>query len=166
MYSRQVYFHSPFTLATVTEKNNPVLLLLFILQELARYPEGLVDGKLGLFPPFDWAFKHPPAQKMREHLLLLPAAFPALAHLVPTLYQNLDKSAPELTALLEPFILTHQTDENLLLFLVRHQKPLAVKPLLDRICPQGLDVLKEKIAHRFRKRGYPFTRWTHLSKTP
>lgn len=152
----QLYFYSPLSPSTVVEKNQPALLVLFILKELfkdAQTPES------GLFP---WTMQGTQIQKLREHFSLLPYAFPELASQVPML----DRPIQELFSLLESFIWACKENENILLFLVRHQKELAVKQLLDRICPEGLDVIKEKIAAGFRKRGYHFTRWTHSSKTP
>lgn len=150
----------------MAEPNHRTLLLLFILKELARSPKGVMDGQEPVLAPFDWTIPGSSASKLREHFSLLPAAFPELASHVSTLYQNLYRPAPEVVSLLEPYILACQTSENLLLFLLKHQNELAVKPLLDKICPEGVEVLKEKIASSFRKRGYPFTRWIHSSKMP
>ncbi len=165
MLGGQVYFYSPFSSTTVADNNNPSLILLLILKELVKNPHGLTEGPAPLHTPFDWAFKSPSAPKVREHLSLMPIAFPALASHIPSLFQNLHRPAREVVLLLEPFILACESNENLLLFLIRHQNELAVKPILDKICPEGLNLLKERIAVRFRQRGYHFTRWTHSSKT-
>jgi hypothetical protein len=165
MMPTAVYFHSPFSPADVAEANNQVLLLLFILKELIRHPTEAAEGLSPTFAPFDWSQKASSFQKLREHFSLLPFAFPDLEPLIPSLYQNLH-STDELLSLLQPFILACCPNENLLLFLIQHQNELAVKPFLDKICPQGLDVVKEKIALSFRKRGYHFTRWIQSPKRP
>lgn len=166
MMTHQVYFYSPFSPTNITESNHSALLLIFILKELARFPQGAIDSPAPGLAPFDWARPASSALKLREHFSLLPMAFPALESHVPALYQNLYSPAARLVGLLEPYIMACQGNENLLLFLLKHQNELAVKPLLDKICPEGRDVLKQKIASSFRKRGYPFTRWTHSSKMP
>ena len=157
------FLYSPLSVQTANDKNNPVLLLLFILKEFVKNPEGFKEDGHPRIGPFEWTAKGSSAQKLREHFSLLPHAFPQLASFTPTFNFNL--STQELITHLEPFIWACKESENLLLFLVRHQKDLALKPILDRICPEGLDAVKEKIARGFRKRGYPFTRWTHSSKT-
>ncbi len=156
------FLYSPFSSSIVVEKNNDSLLLIFILKELVKSQDGLNRDVPLSYGPFDWTGKGTSLQKLREHFSLLPIAFPELSHKIPSLEQPVQ----EIINSLEPFILACAENENLLLFLVKHQKELAVKPILDRICPEGLEALKEKIAVGFRKRGYPFTRWTHSSKTP
>jgi len=156
------FLYSPFSSTIVVEKNNNILLLLFILKELANSHDGIDHSTPLSNGPFDWAGKATSLQKLREHFSLLPFAFPQLAHLIP----SLEQPTQEIINGLEPFILACAENENLLLFLVQHQKELAVKPILDKICPEGLDAIKEKIAAGFRKRGYPFTKWTLSSKTP
>lgn len=155
----KVYFHSPFCPTAFKLENNRALLLLLIMKELTRTPAE-EESKIELLP-FDWTVKASPLQKITEHLSLLPFAFPHLADLIPNLYQNLHLPSQEFVSLLEPFILEYQSNENVLLFLIQHQNRLALKPLLDKISPEGLHSLKEKIVIRFRKRGYPFTRWTN-----
>ncbi len=150
------FLYSPLSVQTVNEKNNPVLLLLFILKELMKNPGGIKEEEHRI-GPFEWITKGTSSQKLREHFFLLPHAFPELATMIPPLHL----STQELISQMEPFIWACKESENLLLFLVRHQKDLALKPILDRICPEGLGAVKEKIANGFRKRGYPFTRWTH-----
>jgi hypothetical protein len=164
MMASPIYFYSPFSPADVSETNNQVLLLLFILKELASHPSRTMEDPVFPLAPFDWTRKGSSLQKLQEHFSLLPRAFPHFASLVPALYENLYRPTEEIVSLLHPFIMACHTNENLLLFLVQHQNELAVKPFLDKICPEGLDALKEKIASNFRKRGYPFTRWTHSSK--
>ena len=164
MMPNQICFYSPFSANDVKEKNNQILLLLFILKELVRLPQAQSEESI-VMPSFGWTLRSSSSEKLQEHFSLLPYAFPKLTQFVAPLYQALQNSPGQLASLLEPFIMACQHNENLLLFLVQHQNELAVKPLLDKICPDGIDALKEKIASSFRKRGYPFTRWTHSSKT-
>jgi hypothetical protein len=157
----QTFFYSPLSPSNVAERNNPVLLLLFILKEILKDPEALIDDIQPSFGPFGWMEKASSSQKLREYLSLLPLAFPQLA--APKLIMG--TPFQELIPELEPLIFSCDTNENLLLFLIRHQKNLAVKQLLGRICPEGLEAVKEKIAVSFRKRGYHFTRWIQSPKT-
>jgi hypothetical protein len=151
----KIYLYSPFSPSNVIESNNPPLLLQFILKELFKNPKAhVLERDRG---PFNWIAQGTSAEKLCEYFSLLPIAFPELIHQIP----SLDLPVQEIFNRLEPFILTYASNENLLLFLLHHQKELAVKPLLDRICPEGHDVIKERITSGFRKRGYYFTRWTH-----
>lgn len=160
----QLYLYSPLSPSIVTEKSHPTLLVLFILKELLKNPQKLIEDNAPHLGPFEWTTKGSSSQKLQEYFSLLPFAFPELTSKVPAL--TLERPIQELFQLLEPFILACASNENLLLFLVCRQKELAVKPLLDRICPEGLDVIKKKIAAGYKKRGYHFTRWIHSYKTP
>jgi hypothetical protein len=160
----QIYFYSPLSPTNITEPNHKALLIIFILKEFIQSPEGVGDEQESSPSPFDWTSRGSPVSKLREHFSLLPIAFPELAFHVSALYQNIYQPAQEIISLLEPYIIACQANENLLLFLLKHQNELAVKPILDKICPEGLEILQEKIALSFRKRGYPFIRWTHSSK--
>ncbi len=153
------FLYSPLSFSNAAEKNHPALLILFILKELVKNSRGPVQGE-PLLGPFDWTVPGSSHQKLQEYFSLLPVAFPDLASKVP----SLNHSNKKIFTLLEPFIMACASNENILLFLIRHQKELAVKPLLDRICPEGLDAIREKIAAGFRKRGYYFTRWTHAPR--
>ena len=65
----------------------------------------------------------------------------------------------ELFALLEPFIKASQKSENLLYFLLKHQKSPTIKLMLDRICPEGLDQIKKDIVLQYQKRGFHPSKW-------
>lgn len=156
----QTFFYSPLSATNVAERNNPVLLLLFILKEMIKDPQGLIDDLPCASGPLAWTLPGSSSQKLREHFSLLPLAFPTVA--APILKKG--QTIQELFLHIEPFIATCALDENLLLFLIRHQKELAVKELLGRICPEGIDAIQDRIAENFRKRGYHFTRWIHSYK--
>jgi hypothetical protein len=150
----KVFLYSPFSPENVVEKNNPALLILFILKELITDSQRkVVENPEG---PFAWTAPASSEQKLKEYWSLLPFAFPQLASQIPP--TNLPFQ--ELFTLLEPFILACSSNENILLFLLQHQKKLAVKPVLDKIYPEGMSSIREKIASNFRKRGYYFTQWT------
>ena len=154
----KVYFHLPFSPADLYQENNRALLLLFILKTALNAPEEK-QGAPELLP-FDWAQERSHEQKLAEYVSLLPMAFPHLADRVPV------RMGDGFISLLEPFILEMQDNENLLLFLIQNQNKLALKPILDKMSPEGLHFIQEKIVTRFRKRGYPFSRWMDTQDKP
>lgn len=155
-----VFLFSPFSHTDVFEKEHRTLLVLFILKEFIKPRIAKKRLETASGGPFEWTEPRTSKQKLQEYFSLLPLAFPELALQVP----SLRLPSKKLFSLLEPFIVACASSENLLLFLVQHQKELATKPLLDRICPEGIEAVRDKIAAGFRKRGYYFTRWTHTSE--
>lgn len=148
----QTFFYSPLSPCTVV--HNKPLVVLFILKELFKPSENQpVSIEMG---PFYWTMAGSSNQKLAEHFFLLHHAFPNLNP--PSL--NPEASKKELFLQMEPFILACGPNENILLFLIQHQNDLAVKELLDKICPEGIDAIKELIVQSFRKRGY---HWIHSS---
>jgi hypothetical protein len=161
MINRQSFFHSPFSPSTVAKDEGPALLLQFILRELIRS-----DGQLSATPapqsaPFDWAWKHGAAYKVREHALLLSYAFPELAAEAEIFTNHLHDTCHKLFSLLEPFISACQQNEKLLYFLLKHQKVAHIKSILDKICPEGLEKLKIDIILHYQKRGFYPSKWIH-----
>ncbi len=144
---------------TVATGQAPALLLQFILRELLNSSEYLAEGTPFRLAPFDWARKQGSLDKLREHTLLLPIAFPELAQEAAEFTNHLHSPCVELIARLEPFIQACQTSENLLYFLLKHQKSPTIKLMLDRICPQGLDQLKKDIVLQYQKRGFYPSKW-------
>ncbi|HEX2579630.1 MAG TPA: hypothetical protein VHK67_04420 [Rhabdochlamydiaceae bacterium] len=130
------------------------MLLQFILRELLHSSDYLMEGPPFQLAPFDWAHKQGALDKLKEHAQLLPHAFPDLAKEAAEFASNLHSPCVELIARLEPFIRAAKTSENLLYFLLKHQKSPTIKLMLDKICPQGLDQLKEEIILRYQKRGF------------
>jgi hypothetical protein len=159
MITQQLFFHSPFSPSTVAKGEAPALLLQFILKELLRSSEYLTESAPFRMAPFDWALKQGSANKMREFSLLLPLAFPELAHEAAQFLNHLHSPCVELFALLEPFIRVSQKSENLLYFLLKHQKSPTIKLMLDKICPEGLDQLKMDIVLQYQKRGFYPSKW-------
>jgi hypothetical protein len=153
-----LFFHSPFSPSTVTKGQAPALLLQFILRELLS-SEYLTQGPPFRLAPFDWARKQGALDKLREHALLLPIAFPELAQEAAEFANHLHSPCVELFALLEPFIRASQKSENLLYFLLKHQKSPTIKLMLDKICPQGLDQVKVDIVLQYQKRGFYPSKW-------
>ncbi len=159
MIGQQLFFHSPFSPHTIAKGEGPALLLQFILRELIRSEEYLRESSPPQMAPFDWAWKHGSAHKMREYGLLLPIAFPELAKEATQFLNLLHSPCVELFALLEPFVRVTQKSENLLYFLLKHQKSPTIKLMLDKICPEGLDQVKIDIVLQYQKRGFYPSKW-------
>ncbi|HEY5236155.1 MAG TPA: hypothetical protein VIJ14_08260 [Rhabdochlamydiaceae bacterium] len=159
MIDQQLFFHLPFSPSTVAKGEAPALLLQFILRELLRSSEHLIQSAPHKIAPFDWATKQGSANKMREFASLLPIAFPELSEEATHFINNLHSPCVELFALLEPFIKTFQKSENLLYFLLKHQKSPTIKLMLDKICPEGLDQVKKDIVLQYQKRGFYPSKW-------
>jgi len=159
MMARQLFFYSPFSHSTAATGEAPALLLQFIIRELLRSRDRLTHSSAPQIAPFDWAWKHGSAHKMQEFASLLPIAFPALAAEAAEFANHLHASCAELIGRLEPFIRASRTSENLLYFLLKHQKSPTIKLMLDKICPQGLDQLKKDIVLQYQKRGFYPSKW-------
>jgi hypothetical protein len=160
MIGQQLFFHSPFSSLTVAKGEGPALLLQFILRELLRSEDNLNENFPPQMAPFDWAWKQGSLHKVREHARLLPVAFPELTLQAGKFLNHLHMPCQELFILLEPFIAACQKSENLLYFLLKHQKSPSIKLLLDKICPEGLDKLKMDIVLQYQKRGFYPSKWT------
>ncbi len=159
MIDQHLFFHSPFSPNTVAKGEAPALLLQFIIRELLRSPEYLTETAPFQMAPFDWASKQGSANKMREFAQLLPLAFPELASEAAHFANHLHSPCVELFALLDPFIRATQKSENLLYFLLKHQKSPTIKLMLDKLCPEGLDQLKVDIVLQYQKRGFYPSKW-------
>lgn len=159
MTDQQLFFHSPFSPSTVAKGEAPALLLQFIIRELLRSQDHLNPSSPPKMAPFDWAWKQGSAHKVREFASLLPLAFPELAQEATHFANHLHSPCVELFALLEPFIKASQKSENLLYFLLKHQKSPTIKLMLDKICPEGIDQLKMDIVLQYQKRGFYPSKW-------
>ncbi|HUD01037.1 MAG TPA: hypothetical protein VMR37_01805 [Rhabdochlamydiaceae bacterium] len=162
MIEQKLFFHCPFSPSTVAKGEGPALLLQFILRELLRSEEYLDESSAPQMAPFDWAWKQGSAHKVREFAHLLPIAFPELALEASEFLNQLHSPCVKLFALLEPFIRASQKSENLLYFLLKHQKSPTIKLMLDKICPEGpegLGQLKMDIVLQYQKRGFYPSKW-------
>jgi hypothetical protein len=159
MIGQNLFFHSPFSPASVFQGHAPALLLQFILRELIRSPGGLSESSPSEIAPFDWAWKQGSAHKVREHAYLLPHAFPELAAEAAVFLNKLHAPCDELFSLLEPFIFSCGKNENLLYFLLRHQKLANIQTILDKLCPEGPEKLKMDIVMQYQKRGFYPSKW-------
>ena len=159
MIDQQLFFHLPFSPSTVAKGEAPALLLQFIIRELLRSSEYLNKSSSPQIAPFDWARKQGSANKMREFAQLLPIAFPEMSKEAAHFANHLHSPCVELFALLEPFIKTSQKSENLLYFLLKHQKSPTIKLMLDKICPEGLEQVKKDIVLQYQKRGFHPSKW-------
>jgi hypothetical protein len=158
MTGQQLFFHSPFSPSTVAKGQAPALLLQFMIRELIRSPE-LKKSSAPQLAPFDWAWKQGSFHKMQEFASLLPYAFPELADKAAEFANQLHSPCVELFALLEPFIKASQKSENLLYFLMKHQKSPTIKLMVDKLSPDGLDQLKKDIVLQYQKRGFYPSKW-------
>jgi len=149
-----VYMFSPFSPETVSQGAGPALLLQMILKELVEENGVLKQTTSTAMRPFEWAEKAGSYNKVFEHASLLPFAFPSLKKEAGLFAASLDKPCNTLIALLKPFILACKNNENLLYFLFQHQKNSAVKALLVKIAPAGIEKLKVIVAAKYRKRGF------------
>ncbi len=165
MVGQHVYFHSPFSLSTASEGEGPSLILQFILKELIRAEGYLSKEAPPLLAPFDWSWKQGSHYKVSEHASLLSAAFPSLAAEAQKFLRHLDKPCHQLMELLEPFVLACQTNENLLLFLLKHRNFLNIESILNKICPEGPEKLKLMVADQYQKRGFYTPEWINSSAT-
>ena len=152
---QRAFFYSPLSPSNVIE--HQALLILFILKELINHPDRVLDEAQKQLGTLHWTLVGTPSDKLREHFSLLPIAFPSIP--VPKLKAG--KRFQDLILRMAPFIRSIPPSENILLFLFRHQNNHAVKQLLDKLCPEGIERAQEKMAENFKKRG----RWIHLSKT-
>lgn len=159
MMGQEIFFHTPFSLSTVSKGQGPALLLQFILQQLLRSKDSLSETSPPQIAPFDWAWKQGSAHKMREYALLLPHAFPEFSTEAALFANHLHSPCVELFALLEPFIRASKKSENLLYFLLKHQKSAQIKLLLDKLFPEGLDQIKIDIVEQYQKRGFYPSKW-------
>lgn len=190
MSKAEVFFYSPFSPSSVTEENNKGLLLQFILSEIFSSNEAVkkndplstVFQNVRGFFPYDWANPTGHLNKAQEHASLLKYAFPDLREIVNAFLTALMKtthwislkeaespsSNPELIVqleelylLLEPLIIECSHCENLIFFLLKHQKTLAdicshahFSAFLKELIPEGLDQLQDRLCDHYQRRGF------------
>lgn len=154
------FFHSPFSRETVSNGNNPSLLLQFILHELVK-GETLVKTTLPFSSPFDWKNSVGSGNKVTEHAELLAFAFPLFEKEAKDFQQNLDLPCHELIALLEPFILAAKENVYLLYFLMQHKSHVAVSQLLKKIPKENIEKMQSVVATKCRKKGLSPPPWIY-----
>jgi len=184
-----IYLYSP--LSTKTVGHNQPLLLQFILSELfyamdadkKENPLEFVFSSPACFFPYDWCYEVGCLNKISEHAELLPHAFPSLSKEITTFRVTLseifskvatkkraDEKIPKaelladlnrLYLLLEPFLISCNQSEHLLLFLVKHKEqideladPNTLTDLLKKMAPQGLAGAAEMMRQEFKNRGF------------
>ena len=147
MESLRLFFHSPFTIESVSQGEGPSLLLQFILQEVVK-KRYLGEEAPPLLAPFDWSWRQGGMYKVMEHGMLMQAAFRGMEREIEAFLGGLKRPREELVGLLEPFIWKCQKSDGLLLFLFRNRAWF--DDMLGRICPDG----EESLVRRFRKRGF------------
>jgi hypothetical protein len=153
------YMFSPFSPETVRQGQGPALLVQFILKELLEETGCLRKTTSIAMRPFEWAEKAGSYNKIAEHASLLPFAFADLVNEAKHFINSLHKPCSELIELLEPFIIACKDNENLLYFLLQRQKSVAVKAVLDKISPEGVEKLKAAALAKYHKRGFLLAQW-------
>ncbi len=159
MVGQKLFFHSPLSPISFSQKESPSLLLRLIIHELIQADYLIETPPLDL-APFSWATKAGSKNKIQEYVSLLTTAFPHLAKESKKIEANLDQPCNKLVSYLEPFITACRTNENLLFFLLKHEKSVSIKSILDKICPGQLTELRKTITHQYKKRGFRIPRWS------
>ncbi|MFS8563454.1 MAG: hypothetical protein LVR00_03650 [Rhabdochlamydiaceae bacterium] len=154
------FFHSPFSRETVSDGNNPALLLQFILNELIK-EETLIKTILPFSSPFDWKNSVGSMNKVTEHAQLLAFAFPLFEKEAKDFQESLDLPCFKLIALLEPFILAAKENVYLLYFLMQHKSNVAVSQLLTRIPKENIEKMQSVVATKYRKKGLSPPPWIY-----
>lgn len=143
----QLFFHSPFSPATIAQGEGPSLLLQLILRELLKSQTTLSKASAPQLAPFDWSYKHGSFYKVREHAHLLPFAFPELILEAEKFLACLHAPCADLIQLLESFIFTCPSPK-LFSFLQKHENSPHIKSILDRMCSNGLTQRDDKVFER------------------
>jgi hypothetical protein len=186
----EVCLFSPFSSWNVKEEHNRVLLLQFLIQELLAIHETLkkqvpIAQMVSFGPrffPYGWVHENDPLSKAYEHASLLPKAFPRLKLKARECQKKLNKliadidgkdqltlagreklegKLKEFYLSIEKLIHACRDNENLLLFLLKHQKKIdqlmgesyLYTFLLD-LYPKGLGWLEEMLCDNFHERGF------------
>ncbi len=167
---------SPFSPHSITEEHNRSLLLQFLLHELFELSlsqqipplsEKLNSSKVWHLP-YDWAINRGPLNKALEYASLLPLAFPTHQKTATKVLKGLNKidarncsAIKELYQLIERFFTECEDDENLLLFLLKHNKQIDslmgqsyLRTYLLKLYPQGLRSLEEMVSDHYHERGF------------
>lgn len=188
MFSAEICLFSPLCIKTAQKGNHPPLLLQFILVELFNLvqisknsdPFEKILSQNHYFFPYDWSLKIGPLVKIQEHARLLGYAFPKLAKKATNFEKKLktlvnkiqcvkidEKQLPEniktLYELLEPFIVTCNKNENLLLFLLKNNQnihelafPDSFETIIKRIDLDKATMI-EIVQNKYKNRGFNFT---------
>lgn len=154
-----IHMFSPFSPETVNQGQGPALLIQFILKELLKETDCLKKTTPVAMRPFEWSEKAGSYNKVSEHASLLPFAFIDLAAETKKFINSLNKPCLELVSLLEPFILSCKENENLIYFLLQQQNNVAVKALLAKLFPDGIEKLKATAISKYHKRGFTIPKW-------
>ncbi len=123
--------------------------------------------------PYDWSIPAGPLTKFHSYLQNLEDLFPEHQKTIRQLEKislklkklNNKKAIKEKIQLiqthLEPLLISCKEDENLFLFLLKHQEqidllmyPHYLHDFLARIHPEGLEVVGEKLCDQYHRRGF------------
>ncbi len=177
---QRVYFHSPFSEASVLQKEEKFLLLSFVLSEL--FSCNALSENQWFFHQDTYSIEElshgAPLNKLLEHTDLLIFAFPKQKDTISQVKDLLfflryklagHKKLQETTLLkkifllLSPLLEEGQCQEHFIFFLLQHQEEIAdlsssnyLVSLLKKIYPQGLSSLETFLADYFHQRGFSF----------
>ncbi|MBM3207000.1 MAG: hypothetical protein FJZ57_00105 [Chlamydiae bacterium] len=192
MTNFEIFLHSPFSKSNIDERNNKVLLLQFILSEIFNAESehknntplhNIFFPTISSFYPLDWSTKMGPLNKVVEHSLLLPKAFPeqkqaikifkhALTNTTNAISNYIDMPSEnfelqlmlylkQLYLMLEPLMIECKSDENFLFFLLKNSGkvhsityPNYLMNFFVKNCGHNVDSLCESICDKFHNRGF------------
>ena len=182
MQNCNVFFFSPFSHERASNGNNRSLVLQFILSELLASFEEMQKPTpakvLTLDPcffPFDWAKETGSLNRMKEHLRLLPYAFPQFADSLQGFKRDFESKCRQLLLekkinkkdtlaflhecydALMPFLLECKNDGTLILYLLKNhtraQKLGLTFPILEK---NEHKHIKDLVIKQYEKRGFKF----------
>jgi hypothetical protein len=181
MSKTDIFFHSPLSPSSVHEEKNHALLLQFILSEIFHAFNAIQENSFDVvcsspsfFFPYDLSYEIGHLNKIQEHILLLDQAFPHHLETIHRFRVTLQKTIAlamqkqdllfelrELYRLLHPLIFFCKENENLLFFLLKHQKDIAeldhpenLNDLLLTLFPEGLETVQKLVCDNYQRRGF------------
>ncbi len=155
--------HSPLSPATANTKRARALLLQFILREILDAQQGTLQYvPRSYFYPSDWSHEVGCLNRLEEHLQLLTHAFPELSKESRALEKILDilirsqdpKHLKKLYTALLPFINASKDNENLLFFLLKHQRALSELSSLKNLKSLIPKNAEQRLVDAFSARGF------------
>lgn len=158
----KAFIYSPLSEESANTERARGLLLQFILRELIQAEEGALLYVSGsAFFPNDWGQEAGCLNRLKEHVQLLASAFPqfpeesgAVEKLAEEQIPQWDAaSAKKIFTALHPFLTACKDNENLLFFLLQHQRTLAALGSKKTI----KELLKDKgdfLVQAFTARGF------------
>ncbi len=124
----ETFIYSPFSQHTQWDQNTRSLLLQFILKELiAGQTQETIYVTPTPFFPYDWSHAAGALNKIEEHLMLFPYAFPKMAKDQKIVAKALkEKSLSQLYRTLKPFISACEGAKSLQDFMEKNRAKLNI----------------------------------------